>query len=87
MKFEPYSYFGGTPKKVTGTVTSSQDKVEWVLTGTWDAKLEGSRVIGNNFPINNFAKRVFTIAIDSFACSSIKVFYALFFYVLDVFQF
>lgn len=46
MKFEPYSYFGGTPKKVTGTVTSSQDKVEWVLTGTWDAKLEGSRVIG-----------------------------------------
>jgi len=46
MKFEPYSYFGGTPKKVTGTVTSSQDKVEWVLTGTWDSKLEGSRVIG-----------------------------------------
>ncbi len=43
MKFEPYSYFGGTPKKVTGTVTSSQDKVEWVLTGTWDSKLEGSR--------------------------------------------
>ena len=46
MKFEPYSYFGGTPKKVTGTVTNSHDKVEWVLTGTWDSKLEGSRVIG-----------------------------------------
>ena len=27
MKFEPYSYFGGTPKKVTGTVNSSADKV------------------------------------------------------------
>ncbi|XP_023322727.1 oxysterol-binding protein 1 [Eurytemora carolleeae] len=46
MKFEPYSYFGGTPKKVTGTVNSSADKVEWVLNGTWDSKLEGSKVIG-----------------------------------------
>jgi len=46
MKFEPYSYFGGTPKKVTGTVNSSKDKVEWVLNGTWDTKLEGSKVIG-----------------------------------------
>jgi len=46
LKFEPYSYFGGTPKKVTGTVTSSTDKVEWVLNGTWDSKLEGSKVIG-----------------------------------------
>jgi hypothetical protein len=27
MKFEPYSYFGGTPKKVTGTVNSIDDKV------------------------------------------------------------
>ena len=27
MKFEPYSYFGGTPKKVTGTVNSVDDKV------------------------------------------------------------
>ena len=24
MKFEPYSYFGGTPKKVTITITSSK---------------------------------------------------------------
>merc|ERR1719309_698689 len=41
MKFEPYSYFGGTPKKVTGTITSQEGKVEWVLTGTWDSKMEG----------------------------------------------
>ncbi|TRY70435.1 hypothetical protein TCAL_02402, partial [Tigriopus californicus] len=45
MKFEPYSYFGGTPKKVTGTVITADDKVEWVLNGTWDSKLEGSKVI------------------------------------------
>jgi len=46
MKFEPYSYFGGTPKKVTGTITGNDQKVEWVLNGTWDAKMEGSKVIG-----------------------------------------
>jgi len=46
MKFEPYSYFGGTPKKVTGTITSAEGKVEWVLNGTWDNKIEGSKVIG-----------------------------------------
>ena len=46
MKFEPYSYFGGTPKKVTGTITSAEGKVEWVLNGTWDSKIEGSKVIG-----------------------------------------
>lgn len=45
MKFEPYSYFGGTPKKVTGTVVTADDRVEWVLNGTWDSKLEGSKVI------------------------------------------
>ena len=27
MKFEPYSYFGGAAKKVTGTVVNSNDKV------------------------------------------------------------
>jgi hypothetical protein len=31
MKFEPYSYFGGTPKKVTGTVNSVDDKVNIFL--------------------------------------------------------
>ncbi len=27
MKFEPYSYFGGIAKKVTGTVITSDEKV------------------------------------------------------------
>jgi len=45
MKFEPYSYFGGTPKKVTGTVTNAKAKVEWVLNGTWDAKIEAAKVL------------------------------------------
>ena len=46
MKFEPYSYFGGVPKKVTGTITNSEGKICWVLNGTWDQKMEGSKVIG-----------------------------------------
>jgi hypothetical protein len=48
MKFEAYSYFGGQAKKVTGTVMNSDEKVEWVLNGTWDAKLEGAKVIGES---------------------------------------
>lgn len=48
MKFEPYSYFGGVAKKVTGTIVDKDDRVCWVLNGTWDTKLEGSRVIGES---------------------------------------
>ncbi|QQP36587.1 Oxysterol binding protein, partial [Caligus rogercresseyi] len=47
MKFEPYSYFGGVAKKVSGTITSgTSGSVEWVLNGKWDSKFEGSRVLG-----------------------------------------
>lgn len=46
MKFEPYSYFGGVPKKITGTINNLDGKTEWVLSGTWDQKMEGSKVIG-----------------------------------------
>ena len=46
MKFEPYSYFGGVPKKITGTINNAEGKLEWVLNGTWDQKMEGSKVIG-----------------------------------------
>ena len=48
MKFEPYSYFAGIAKKVIGTITNNNGKVEWVLNGTWDTKLEGSKVIGES---------------------------------------
>ncbi|CAB4063917.1 OSBP [Lepeophtheirus salmonis] len=47
MKFEPYSYFVGGAKKITGTITSgSTGSVEWVLNGKWDSKFEGSHVLG-----------------------------------------
>ena len=31
MKFEPYSYFGGIAKKVTGTVITSDEKVRKIF--------------------------------------------------------
>ena len=48
LKYEPYSYFAGTAKKVHGTVMNSDEKVEWVLNGTWDQKMEGAKVIGES---------------------------------------
>ena len=39
VKFEPFSYFGGTPKKVAGRVVGKKGKVEYVVEGTWDAKV------------------------------------------------
>ena len=40
VKFEPFSYFGGTPKKVAGRVVGKKGKVEYVVEGTWDAKVQ-----------------------------------------------
>jgi len=48
LKYEPYSYFAGVAKKVHGTVMNKDEKVEWVLNGTWDVKLEGAKVIGES---------------------------------------
>lgn len=49
VEFEKYSYFGGgETKKVTGKVTNSTQQVEWKLYGTWDTKIEGSRVSDND---------------------------------------
>lgn len=45
VKFETFSYFGGTPKKVSGRVVSKKGQVKYVVEGTWDAKVEGSPVV------------------------------------------
>lgn len=31
--------------QVTGVVTDNSGKAQWVLTGTWDDKMEGAKVI------------------------------------------
>ena len=48
LKYEPYSFFGGVAKKVHGTVMNKDEKVEWILNGTWDTKVEGAKVIGES---------------------------------------
>uniref|UniRef100_A0A646QFV7 Oxysterol-binding protein n=1 Tax=Hemiscolopendra marginata TaxID=943146 RepID=A0A646QFV7_9MYRI len=46
LKYYPYSYFSREiPRKVTGVVADPDGNIHWVLTGTWDNKLEAAKVI------------------------------------------
>ncbi|XP_067834701.1 oxysterol-binding protein 1-like [Heptranchias perlo] len=46
LKFAPYSYFSrDVARKVTGVVTDSAGKAHFVLSGTWDEKMDYSRVL------------------------------------------
>uniref|UniRef100_A0A8C4Z3A2 Oxysterol-binding protein n=1 Tax=Gadus morhua TaxID=8049 RepID=A0A8C4Z3A2_GADMO len=46
LKFAPYSYFSrDVARKVTGLVTDKDGKAHYVLSGTWDEKMEFSRVM------------------------------------------
>ncbi|XP_061907322.1 oxysterol-binding protein 2 isoform X1 [Entelurus aequoreus] len=46
LKFSPYSYFSrDVPRKVTGVVTDSGDKAHYILSGTWDEKIESAKII------------------------------------------
>ncbi|KAM6972754.1 oxysterol-binding protein 1 [Aplochiton taeniatus] len=46
LKFSPYSYFSrDVARKVTGVVTDKEGKAHYVLSGTWDEKMEFSRVM------------------------------------------
>ena len=53
LKYEAYSFFGGVAKKVHGTVMNKDGKVEWILNGTWDSKVEGAKVIGESKDAKN----------------------------------
>ncbi|KAG1705475.1 Oxysterol-binding protein 1 [Nymphon striatum] len=49
LRFIPYSYFSrDIPRKVTGVVANKDGVAKWVLSGTWDAKIEAARVIGSH---------------------------------------
>ncbi|KAJ3615025.1 hypothetical protein NHX12_018593 [Muraenolepis orangiensis] len=46
LKFAPYSYFSrDVARKVTGVVTDKDGEAHFVLSGTWDEKMEFSRVM------------------------------------------
>ncbi|XP_043823520.1 oxysterol-binding protein 2 isoform X2 [Dromiciops gliroides] len=46
LKFTPYSYFSKDyTRKVTGVVTDSKEKAHYVLSGSWDEKMECAKII------------------------------------------
>ncbi|KAG8146124.1 hypothetical protein E2320_012516 [Naja naja] len=46
LKFTPYSYFSrDIPRKVTGVVMDADGNERYVMSGTWDEKMECSKVI------------------------------------------
>ncbi|XP_039623274.1 oxysterol-binding protein 1-like isoform X1 [Polypterus senegalus] len=46
LKFAPYSYFSrDVARKVTGVVTDPSGKAHFILSGTWDEKIEFSRIM------------------------------------------
>ncbi|BFZ04680.1 hypothetical protein BsWGS_07718 [Bradybaena similaris] len=46
LKYSAYSYFSReNPRKVTGVVTDAQGTAKWVLTGTWDQKMEAAQIV------------------------------------------
>ncbi|XP_046872620.1 oxysterol-binding protein 2 isoform X2 [Hypomesus transpacificus] len=46
LKFSPYSYFSReVPRKVTGVVLDGGGQAQYVLSGTWDDKMESARVV------------------------------------------
>ncbi|XP_043967698.1 oxysterol-binding protein 2 isoform X2 [Gambusia affinis] len=46
MKYIPYSYFSrDVPRKVTGVVTDSGGQAHYILSGTWDEKMESAKII------------------------------------------
>ncbi|XP_020601672.1 oxysterol-binding protein 1-like isoform X1 [Orbicella faveolata] len=51
LKYDAYNYFGrDTPRKVTGVVTDSSKVVRYVISGTWDNKLDGAKVMYTRSP-------------------------------------
>ncbi|XP_051887954.1 oxysterol-binding protein 2 isoform X3 [Pristis pectinata] len=46
LKFSPYSYFSrDCARKVTGVVTDREGKANYILSGTWDEKMEFAKVV------------------------------------------
>lgn len=46
LKFSPYSYFSrDIPRKVTGVVADSTGQAHYILSGTWDEKMESAKIL------------------------------------------
>ncbi|KAF7489040.1 Oxysterol-binding protein 1 [Sarcoptes scabiei] len=57
LNFVAYSYFSrDIPRKVTGLVVSKDEKIKWVLNGTWDNKMEACKVVNTKQLISKNSK-------------------------------
>ncbi|XP_031574261.1 oxysterol-binding protein 1-like isoform X3 [Actinia tenebrosa] len=46
LRYDAYNYFGrDTPRKVTGVVTDASKVVRYVISGTWDHKIDCAKVV------------------------------------------
>uniref|UniRef100_A0A1A8VBN1 Oxysterol-binding protein n=1 Tax=Nothobranchius furzeri TaxID=105023 RepID=A0A1A8VBN1_NOTFU len=46
LKFSPYSYFSrDVPRKVTGVVEDREGAAHYILSGTWDNKMESAKIV------------------------------------------
>ncbi|XP_072106969.1 uncharacterized protein [Mobula birostris] len=62
LKFAPYSYFSrDVARKVTGVVTDNAGKAHYILSGTWDEKMEYSRVLQSSKGVNGTEGRQKTV--------------------------
>ncbi|ESO10964.1 hypothetical protein HELRODRAFT_109253 [Helobdella robusta] len=51
LKYFAYSYFSReVPRRVSGIITDSNGTAKYLLSGTWDDKIEGARIIGVEEP-------------------------------------
>uniref|UniRef100_A0A3P8UL75 Oxysterol-binding protein n=1 Tax=Cynoglossus semilaevis TaxID=244447 RepID=A0A3P8UL75_CYNSE len=49
LKFSPYSYFSReVPRKVTGVVEDRDGTARYILSGTWDEKMESSKIVDSS---------------------------------------
>uniref|UniRef100_A0A8C5HC07 Oxysterol-binding protein n=1 Tax=Gouania willdenowi TaxID=441366 RepID=A0A8C5HC07_GOUWI len=49
LKFSPYSYFSReVPRKVTGVVEDSEGAAHYILSGTWDDKMESAKIVDSS---------------------------------------
>uniref|UniRef100_A0A3Q2XTN8 Oxysterol-binding protein n=1 Tax=Hippocampus comes TaxID=109280 RepID=A0A3Q2XTN8_HIPCM len=49
LKFSPYSYFSrDVPRKVTGMVEDIEGTAHYILSGTWDEKMESAKIVDSS---------------------------------------
>uniref|UniRef100_A0A3B4FUG9 Oxysterol-binding protein n=1 Tax=Pundamilia nyererei TaxID=303518 RepID=A0A3B4FUG9_9CICH len=49
LKFSPYSYFSReVPRKVTGVVEDREGTAHYILSGTWDDKIESAKIVDSS---------------------------------------